>query len=75
MNKKEIANMLNERWSSRKDGKLMKSLYIFVCDDLELLEEIYKNDEEMLHVLSLMKQEANDKFNGDFKKLYNHYQD
>ena len=73
MDKKKTAKMLNEAWSKREDGKLMKSLFIFVCDDLELLEELYKDDEEMMHVLDLLKQEAKENFNGDFSKLYDHY--
>lgn len=70
MNTKEKAKILNERWSRRKDGKLMKSLFLYVCDDLELLEELYKNDKENYEILELLKEEAETKYNGDFKKLY-----
>jgi len=70
MNAKEKAKNLNNNWSKRKDGKLMKSLFIFVCNDLELLEKLYKNDKDNTEVLELLKKEANEKYNGDFKRIY-----
>ena len=75
MNTIEKAKFLNAKWSKRKDGRLMKSLFLFVCDDLELLEEVYKDDETNRKVLELLKKEANEKYNGDFKKLYANLKD
>ena len=75
MNTIEKAKILNAKWSKREDGRLMKSLFLFVCDDLELLEEVYKDDETNRKVLELLKKEANEKYNGDFKKLYANLKD
>ena len=75
MNVKEKAKILNEGWRKRKDGKLMKSLFLFFCDDLELLEELYKDDKYNRKNLELLKKEANEKYNGDFKKMYTNLKD
>lgn len=69
MNYKEIAEYLNNKWKSRKDGELMKSLFMYVCDDLELLKEVYKDDKLMMEELNELIKESN----GDFKSLYYHY--